>query len=124
MGFEYPAIVVGLEVQMLLAPRMLRDRQWGVSDPIDAARSVVAGSGHGASLGMVRLCPILTGARAVSPRSGPRSFVDDAVARAEGSKAELPRQLPKVGLALKGGLDEQELLGSSETKAVSADGDP
>ena len=44
---EYPAAAIGLEVQLLLAPRFLRDRRHGVPGAVEATRSVLAGSGHG-----------------------------------------------------------------------------
>eukprot|EP00959_Pyramimonas_sp_CCMP1952_P203241 4250182-Pyramimonas_sp.AAC.1 len=60
-----PLIVALLEVQMFLAPRILRSRNIA-SDLNFPTRSIVAGSARGVKLAEVFLGPILSAAHAAS----------------------------------------------------------
>eukprot|EP00959_Pyramimonas_sp_CCMP1952_P048726 1017771-Pyramimonas_sp.AAC.1 len=59
----FPPIILLLEVQLYLAPRFLRSRQW-VSMPIFASEGIIAGSPHGTTLARLIVLPILRQAQA------------------------------------------------------------
>eukprot|EP00959_Pyramimonas_sp_CCMP1952_P139212 2913947-Pyramimonas_sp.AAC.1 len=61
----FPSTVTLVEVQMFLAPRILRSRNVA-SDLTLPIRSIVAGSAHGVKLAKVFLGPISSAAHAAS----------------------------------------------------------
>eukprot|EP00959_Pyramimonas_sp_CCMP1952_P183658 3840221-Pyramimonas_sp.AAC.1 len=77
---------------MFAAPRLIKDKAV-LSKPIEVSRSIVAGSPRGVSLAKVFLHPILQRAHTLSPRAGLWTFVDDTVARTEGTHKEAPEKL-------------------------------
>ena len=100
----FPPVVTLLEVQLFLAPRVLKSRTT-CSDLIFPGRSIVAGSGHGVKLAKVFLGPILQAAhdRAIVPTAAPVglwTFVDDTVVRSEGVQSTVRQQLRAVGAQL------------------------
>eukprot|EP00959_Pyramimonas_sp_CCMP1952_P442037 9253612-Pyramimonas_sp.AAC.1 len=79
---SYPAVVALLEVQMFLAPRVLKSRAMA-SEFVFPARSLVAGSSKGVSLAKLFLGPIMEEAHGVLAVSQAKAssaiwtFVDD-----------------------------------------------
>eukprot|EP00959_Pyramimonas_sp_CCMP1952_P253871 5303887-Pyramimonas_sp.AAC.1 len=98
----FPSSVTLLDVHMFLAPRIHRSRNIA-SDLTIPTRSIVADSAHGVKLAKVFLGPILSaahaasGARALVSSAGLLTFVDDTVARAEGTEENVIAQLSTVG---------------------------
>eukprot|EP00959_Pyramimonas_sp_CCMP1952_P278490 5822812-Pyramimonas_sp.AAC.1 len=94
-----PPIILLLEVQLYLAPRFLRSRQW-VSMPIFASKGITAGPPHGTTLARPILLPILRQARAQADLAQMWTFVDDTVLRVEGVLRTLQKHLPRAAKTL------------------------
>ncbi|CAK0833205.1 unnamed protein product, partial [Prorocentrum cordatum] len=128
---------MGLEVQVYLHPRYLRERGW-LSEAINPTRSIVAGSSHGVPFSKLALYPIPERVHQEAPPASFWTLIDDIVGRCEGTAQAVLLVMDKIGTTLARGLEEQRLavscksllLGSStklakmSAKRLRARGDP
>ena len=96
----FPAVILAMELQMFLAPRYLRERQW-ISRPITIGKSLVAGSPHGGKLAKALLGPILQRAHEKYQFSiMMKTFVDDTIIRSEGTASNVETTLVQAGTSI------------------------
>ena len=119
---RYPAIVVAMEVQLFLAPRLLKDRHHGLSYTLHPTRSVVAGSARGTSLAKVYMHQVLQRAHEAVPTCGLWTFVDDTTARLEGSRRAVVEGLRDLSQIFEQGfVEERGLTISTKTTVLASD---
>eukprot|EP00959_Pyramimonas_sp_CCMP1952_P318103 6656812-Pyramimonas_sp.AAC.1 len=85
-----------------------------------SSRSVVAGSPRGVGLAKLFLHPILDMVHGRSPAAGLWTFVDDATARCEGSRASVGPAMVTAAMDLKAGLEDQRMIISSKTVLIGS----
>ncbi|CAK0837143.1 unnamed protein product [Prorocentrum cordatum] len=116
---RYPAIVVSMAVQLSMAPRLLQDRKFGISQEVRPTRSVVAGSVRGVSLATVYIHQVLAKAHAMAPTAGLSTFADDTTAKMEGSQAAVTTSMTVIAEVLVEGIvEERGPVISSKTKLL------
>ncbi|CAK0892144.1 unnamed protein product, partial [Prorocentrum cordatum] len=119
---KYPAIVVAMEVELLLGPRILKDQRHGISELVWPTRSVVAGSARGVSLAKVFIRGVLEKAREVAPQAPLWTFVDDTTARCEGSRLMVKQGMKQVATQfVEGSVEERGLIISNKSKLLASD---
>ncbi|CAK0809774.1 unnamed protein product, partial [Prorocentrum cordatum] len=106
---KYPAIVVAMEVELFLGPRILKDQRHGISELVWPTRSAVAGSARGVSLAKVFIHGVLGKAHQVAPQAPLWTSVDDTTARCEGSRQMVKQEMKQVATQFVEGFVEAEL---------------
>eukprot|EP00959_Pyramimonas_sp_CCMP1952_P474415 9503429-Pyramimonas_sp.AAC.1 len=109
-----PPVVVALEITAFVGPRFLQERTI-LREAIWSTRSLVAGSARGVGLAKLFLHPILERAHRMAPQSSLWTFVDDTVARQEGSRQAVCDCIIQVTEILTDGLKEQMMKMSNKS---------
>ncbi|CAK0862835.1 unnamed protein product, partial [Prorocentrum cordatum] len=101
LDFGFSPTAMGLEVKVYLRPRYLRERGW-ISEAIFPARSIVAGSSHGAPFSKLALYPILERVHQAAPSAGLWTFTDTN-GRCEGTAKSALAIMDIIGTTLEQG---------------------
>ena len=117
---DLPAQVLGLEMLMHMACRVLKDSGY-FSEALYPCMSMIAGLGGAVDFSRCVLYDILEATARGSPGASVRSWVDDVTLRVEGRARRVVGVLKAAGLAFAEGCREAGLVISSKSTIISGD---